>query len=282
MRRPIEFPIAFHLLAYTVGQRSTESDLAIVESCTRFAREHERHLRWFVDDRAGRFKPFEAEQIRATEEYLRDLPDAPHRAWMAHGGESKLTPSPWSVFGSLSGKFSNGMQLRWPIDYWKADWTKAVSEVIQHIKGRPIVQARAGHCFAEVQGEGCHEGERAILAARFQGVDIAPVSSGRIWAARGLGSATWLTAIGNVFVEQLGGRKAFASLGDDIVVHELGTGVMIQAGEKPSLGDVNAGDTMPLYREVAKLIMPARYHGTVIWTNVMPADAKAWLARLDP
>ena len=253
-----------------------------MENCTSFAREHQPHLRWFVDDRTGRFKQFEPEHVHAPEDYLTDLPGAPSRSWMAHGGEAKLSPSPWSVYGNLDNDFPSGFQLRWPFECWKSNWTGAVAEVGARLKGRPILQARAGYCFTEVPAEECHDRERAILASRFQGVDIAQVSSGSISAAEGIGSATWLTAIGNVFVEKLGGRKAFAALGDDIVVHELGTGVLIQAGDEPSLGDVNAGDTLPIYRKVAKFIMPARYHGTVIWTNVMPADAKAWLARLDP
>ena len=177
---------------------------------------------------------------------------------------------------------ANDLELRWPPEFWAADWSKAVGEVIERLKGRPLLQGRAGFCFAEVQGEECFSKARALLAGRFQGVDIAEISSGGIWAGRGLGSATWLTAIGNVFVDKLGGRKAFATLDDDIVVHELGAGLLVQAGEKPSLGDVNAGDTLPLYRKVAKFLMPTRYHGHIVWTNVMPPDAKAWLARLDP
>lgn len=182
----------------------------------------------------------------------------------------------------LDGDPSSSFQLRWPVDHWKARWDEAVQETRDRLKGRPLLQGKAGFVFSEVNGEERNKKQRQALANRFLGVDVAEVSSGGLDAADGLGSVNWLTAIGNEFVEQLGGRRAFSSLGSETVVHELGTGLLIQAGEAPSLGDVNAGDALPAYREVARFIMPVRYHGHVSWTNVMPADAKAWVARLDP
>jgi hypothetical protein len=278
----IDFPIAFHLVAHIVGPRSAEADAAVLDNCSSYVEAHEEHLRWLVDDRRGRFRPFDQELWEEVEGFRDDAPDAPARYWMAHGGETKLTPSVWSLYGSLDGRPSNDLELRWPVEHWNGRWATAVDEVKARLSGRPLFQGRAGFSFAEVSGEECYQKHRAALALRFQGVDIAEISSGSIWAERGLGSVNWLTAIGNVFVEKLGGRKAFAALGDDILVHDLGTGLLVQAGEKPSLGDVNAGDTLPLYREVAKFIMPVRYHGNVIWANVPLADAKAWVARFDP
>lgn len=42
------------------------------------------------------------------------------------------------------------------------------------------------------------------------------------------------------------------------MIHDYGTGVIIQAGPAPSLGDVNAGDHLPLYRAVAKRLKKLR------------------------
>lgn len=282
MTAPSDFPIAFHLVAHVRGPRSPEADSAILDNCASYAKTHGAHLRWFVDDRRGRFKPFDPEDIRDIESFRADSPDAPRRYWMAHGGDTKTTASAWSLYGSLKSSPASDLELRWPSDHWSTRWQLAVEQVRDRLHGTPLIQGTAGYSFAEVIGDEHYQKERSVLAGRFLGVSIAEISGRSICSERGLLSVNWLTAIGNTFIEKLGGRRAFGALSNDIVVHELGTGLLVQAGERPSLGDVNDGDTLPLYREVAKFIMPARYHGNVIWANVPLAEAKAWVARLDP
>lgn len=276
------FPIAFHLETHVPGPRASDTDAAIVDQCVSYGRQHSNQLRWYVDDRRGRFKEFSDDDLDTIEGFRADSPDAPPRYWMAHGGATKDTPSDWSLFGRLKGLPSSSFQLRWPLDLFEGRWGEAAAEIRERLKGRPLLQGRAGFVFAEVNGQERNKKLRQALAGRFLGVDVGEVSSSGLDAADGLGSVNWLTAIGNDFVEKLGGRRAFSSLGNSILVHELGTGVLVQAGESPSLGDINAGDALSAYREVAKFVMPVRYRGHVSWTNVMPADAKAWVGRLDP
>ncbi len=76
----------------------------------------------------------------------------------------------------------------------------------------------------------------------------------------GMSSVNWLNAIDNRLLEKLGGMAALrASLSEDTYpVYDFGTGVLIQAGPAPMLGDREEGDLLPHYRAVAKFLKPIR------------------------
>ena len=65
----------------------------------------------------------------------------------------------------------------------------------------------------------------------------------------------WLTLLDKKFVKRLGGathlRKTFSK---EIIVHDLTGGVLIQAGSMPVTGDLEAGETLPLYHEVGQVL----------------------------
>jgi Protein of unknown function (DUF3396) len=73
--------------------------------------------------------------------------------------------------------------------------------------------------------------------------------------------ASWTTALHELTVDYLGGAdKIRAELADEsrIRVVSLPHGLIIQAGARPQLGDLNKGDYLPLQRRVAKVLRPAR------------------------
>lgn len=71
-------------------------------------------------------------------------------------------------------------------------------------------------------------------------------------AVRGI---NWLTLVGAPIVQSLGGASRLqASLGSDIEVLDCRHGVVIKAGLRPAIGDVNRGDVLPLYRRVYRVL----------------------------
>jgi hypothetical protein len=73
----------------------------------------------------------------------------------------------------------------------------------------------------------------------------------------------WLNFLGQPFLGQLGGvaglRERLTHPG--ISLHEMsGDRVLISLGEAPSVGDVEAGETLPMHRELARLLEPYLYH----------------------
>jgi Protein of unknown function (DUF3396) len=73
--------------------------------------------------------------------------------------------------------------------------------------------------------------------------------------------AAWTNVLHELTVRALGGADAIRQqLADtpQIRIVPLEHGLMLQAGERPELGDLNRGDTLPLLRKVARVIRPVR------------------------
>lgn len=96
------------------------------------------------------------------------------------------------------------------------------------------------------------------LAMRFQGVDIATMSRGP-WAVRHerVKNAAWLTLVGAGLLEKIGGIKGVeAKATDRLAVLSTRHGVVIRAGERPILGDVNRREDLQAYIDAYRLVEP--------------------------
>lgn len=72
--------------------------------------------------------------------------------------------------------------------------------------------------------------------------------------------ARWLSLLGPLLVEQLGGPDALrAKLDPAISVEACGAGLMLRAGKEPEIGDVNRAQLTPLLRSVASALEPVTY-----------------------
>lgn len=83
-------------------------------------------------------------------------------------------------------------------------------------------------------------------------------NSWEYYCRKHLPNVNWLTLLGTEMVAQLGGTQAMRSqLTPQVGLRELAHGVLLQAGDAPVLGDINAlaPDIGPL-REVARLTRP--------------------------
>ncbi len=125
------------------------------------------------------------------------------------------------------------------------------------------------------------------LSMRHPGIDIvripvdAKAAGGE--ALRGVG---WLTLVGEQLVKQLGGvRKLRSELSEEIDLVETRHGSIIRAGASPAIGDIDRDETLPLYREVYRVLAP--------WIEAAAAQSmafqlateyvertRAWYARL--
>ena len=70
----------------------------------------------------------------------------------------------------------------------------------------------------------------------------------------------WLTAVNDELLERAGGiEKARALAGEEVVLHPYKGGVVLQAGERPHLGDINKGKIPEAYRAVDEFLREVRY-----------------------
>jgi hypothetical protein len=92
----------------------------------------------------------------------------------------------------------------------------------------------------------------------------------------------WLNFLGQPVLGQLGGvtglRERLTHPG--ISLHEMrGDRVLISLGEEPSVGDTKAGETLPMHRELARLLEPHIYHYNMPFGRMSPEEQLHWERR---
>lgn len=130
------------------------------------------------------------------------------------------------------------------------------------------------------------------IARRYPGIDLSDINM-TLYAIRSAGGAgikciNWLTLLGSELTMAIGGIAALnAQLPSDCPVHPLGKGgCLIQAGERPDVGDRNLNAFLPSYGAVGRLMAPLRLtnHPEFIGsTSIAPDEdlTAEWLARFD-
>ena len=130
------------------------------------------------------------------------------------------------------------------------------------------------------------------LSQRFMGIDLtSPNLLGRHVPHAfqknkpRIAGINWLTLLDKKFVKKLGGvkhlRKTFSK---EIIVHDLPGGVLVQAGSMPATGDLESGETLPLYYEVGRVLKDliaksGEYYSIVLAVN--EEYTEKWMHRFD-
>lgn len=91
-------------------------------------------------------------------------------------------------------------------------------------------------------------------------------------ADKTLPDISWMTLLGEKYTEQLGGSETIqAKLNSlsEVVVEPLGQkGTLITIGDRPSMGDINQGDDLPLYKQVGQALS-SLHDGDYIYNRTM-------------
>lgn len=129
-------------------------------------------------------------------------------------------------------------------------------------------------------------GAMSAIRKRYPGLDLSDPSSSMYCSATGIKCVNWLTHVGSRHVASLGDIDQLRMrLGDDIQLHSLPKALVIQAGPRPELGDVNRQQKLPLYHRVGNALATIRSpeHPAFIGRDgdVDEAESEAWLARFD-
>jgi hypothetical protein len=96
-----------------------------------------------------------------------------------------------------------------------------------------------------------------MLSHGFDGLDLGVPWDSAYYAKHGLRTINWLTFVGDGVIERMSGRDAVkAALPQGIPVTDLDHGLMIQAGPRPILGDVNRQEDLGDYYRVGRALRP--------------------------
>ncbi|ATB29351.1 type VI immunity family protein [Melittangium boletus] len=92
----------------------------------------------------------------------------------------------------------------------------------------------------------------------------------------------WLTFLGQPVLGELGGASRLRSrlVSPDISVHELDSDrALVTLGEWPDAGDTEQGHSLPLHRELARVLEPWLHHRSPPWGGFTPEELLRWERR---
>nr|WCO03979.1 DUF3396 domain-containing protein [Cystobacter sp.] len=120
-----------------------------------------------------------------------------------------------------------------------------------------------------------------LIRPRYPGVHLAS-SSANLRMNTWVDGVHWMNFLGQPVLGQLGGvdslRERLALPG--ISIQEMsGERVLITLGERPETGDVEADQTLPLHRVLARLLEPHLHHRTAELTRMSPEELLRWERR---
>ncbi|MEO7035113.1 MAG: type VI immunity family protein [Polyangiaceae bacterium] len=224
-------------------------------------------LLWGADPKTGVPKKLAGGKIADVRSWMAKIGPQDDFEYTFHGGKNKDDADPYFANCFVKPDATRlsfvrfGWPLSWVTQYSLAAFAKLVDEFSAIIKPSHgyagwavvthVMQSDSRHSMAPV----------TAFARRFRGLEVEQVTSHAIDLERreAIKGINWLTILGNPWLEKLGGLGALkVALGEGIPVRPYGEGVVIQAGPRPLLGDVNAGEKMDAYYRVSLALKPIR------------------------
>jgi hypothetical protein len=149
----------------------------------------------------------------------------------------------------------------------------------------PLWWAAGGYMFEHRSGPVLTAHVRmAALAKRYWAVQIIDRPSLQWDAMRGMPAVNWLTAIGHEFCDKLGVQADQLTSDAERVFRRSGRhGLVLAAGPRPVLGDINAYEDFDPYLHVARTLAPFLLHSAIALAGpfARPDVLSTWLRRFE-
>ncbi len=270
---------------------------AVLKLWEHFLERADPDLQWWYDSNVERLRPFED---RYRDFPARALAATPKKLayWNVHSGDRARDAGALHFSAMLGASAKVDEQLD------SFSWTGRGESPLESLLGEALEFAQTTEVRHGTLGlslslpatskRPLYHGHMYAACARFQGLDF-PETFERASCLDGIPTSNWVTFVHQTFLKKLGGAtKLRKTLSREIVFHEVLEGIAIQAGPRPLLGDVNAGEDLPLYYEVGRALAPIRsgtaYRGR--WrlhfggpneqrNNFNTEETAAWLSRFE-
>jgi Protein of unknown function (DUF3396) len=191
-------------------------------------------------------------------------PEAPHKNYIAlefktavgYQDAPMFKYEVWSADASLQ---SNIISMALPSDLAKETPSEMFAFVAQLADAFPFRCGLAGYAFeCSRYDKRKSETHAWNTSMRHTGVDIVRIPlDAKAVGSDGVKGVNWLTLIDAGLLAEVGGVRVIREqLSSEIEIVECKYGTILKAGSSPSLGDVNRGDVLPLYKEVYRLLEP--------------------------
>ena len=179
------------------------------------------------------------------------------------------------------------VRMRFPKETPAGDIVRLVEHCAQRM---PLLWGSAGLAFEHVSGPRfTAHGRIAAMAKRYWGVQIQDLSTLQWDALHGMPGVNWLTLIGREFAASkamdLDDLAAAAApwVRHGVFFRQAACGLVLAAGPKPLLGDINQHDNLDSYARAAELLQPLMLasHMPLAGALARPEVLAAWLHRFE-
>lgn len=264
----------------------------LVTAYERYLKDIDGSLVWGADPKTHTPKRLAGTTISNVRASLSRLRPSDDFEFAFHGGANKDDASPYMARAlAVSDRpHLSHASFCWPLS-WVADrsvavWAKTIADLAELI-GPSHGYAGWGAITHVYRGPAAAWRCMKMFANRFHGLEADRPMDHAILLRRmdRIKGVNWLTILGTPFVQQLGGEQYLrAELGAQIGLKPFSDGVIIQAGPRPLLGDVNKGEHMDAYAQVARVLKPIRAAsvGAIDFFEFNQQQTTEWLHRFDP
>jgi hypothetical protein len=269
--------------------RETVADVA--QDYIRLVQEH---LRWTVPPNAKREIAFDSTHMGLPKKWLLDYLDGESWSFDFHGGDAAKAASAFCIegFGSSAPDNDPGyLHISFPLLWFSEPAAGTFPEYVLKICQR--IQPLSGYAglgvLESTDGYARDKFQPIVrkIAERFPGLEVESRTAHTLYLGKGIKGVNWLTILGERWIKEMGGLDSLRTcLGEPFGFYPYEGGVIIQAGPKPQIGDVQANRWPQHYVTLARVLKriqienhrPFHFGGP----GRMDHEAsKAWLFRFD-
>jgi len=174
------------------------------------------------------------------------------------------------------------VSFSWPTEYLEEHGPERMRELIQQLAELlPHASGHAGLAFSSPNLWGPAMKDIYEEALRYPGLDV---THGQRELGTRVDGVHWLNFLGPEVLSQVGGAEALRSRlhapSTRVEAREGGRAV-VELGEEPEAGDLAQGDTLPAYRELARVLEPwlLPFPESLSWKDCPPGTARRWWRR---
>jgi hypothetical protein len=270
-----------------------QTRLAMAELVDEYYATTKTHLRWAASESfPNTWQDLRKKSLSSCRDWVEQLSPRESFDMNLTGAEDTDDASPFMFICLMRADYSpplGFLSVAFPFSFleqqppgWYFQWIRSACERLRPLHGY------AGFGLATSIDAAEADGALKLMypyAARFPGLEIDDPVALLFYLENGIKGVNWLTIVDDSLLERIGSRdEVRGSFSDLITVHEYGSGLIVQAGPVPQLGDLETGFVPQGYREAYRVLKPlqAEHPDELIETpkGVDPLEFKdRWMKR---
>jgi hypothetical protein len=258
----IRVMIGLFATVFFENQLTREVREAVADVAEEYIHRVREHLHWVTPPKAKRESPIDSEHGKLPRDWLANYPDGESWSFDFHGGSSAKEASAFHVRGFGSKPHDDGglgyVHVSFPL-LWFAEHRDTFPDYVLKLcqRLRPL-SGYAGIGVIESHDGYARDKYQPVvreIAERFPGLEIEDRAGHTNHLRTGIKGVNWLTILGDHWLKEIGGLDYFrVRVDESFGFYPYDGGLIIQAGPKPQIGDVQANRWPQHYVTLAKVL----------------------------